>query len=85
MNIAGPDQAYWFACLEPERPNIAPPWSGWPESPTASKMHLRLTVAMRLFWRTQGYLYGLRQRLNAVVVRPGGLSCLRLLLRSQRW
>ncbi len=71
QNIAGPDQAYWFACLEPERPNIAAAWEWLAGEADGIEAHLRLTVAMRIFWRTQGYLTESRQRLNAVAARPG--------------
>jgi predicted ATPase/DNA-binding SARP family transcriptional activator len=70
-NIAGPDQAYWFACLEPEQPNIGAALDGLADEPDGVESQLRLTVAMRIFWRTQGHIAASRQRLDAILVRGG--------------
>ena len=70
-NIAGPDQAYWFACLEPEQPNIGAALDWQAGEPDGVEAQLRLNVAMRIFWRTQGRLSESRLRLNAVLAREG--------------
>ena len=75
-NITGPDQAFWFACLEPEHTNIAAALDWLAGETDAVEAQLRLTVAMRIFWRTQGYLTESRQRLDAVLARPGVEACM---------
>ena len=74
-NIAGPEQATWFACLEPEQPNIRAALDWQAEESEAVEAQMRLTVAMRIFWRTQGHLAESRQRLDAVLARAGAETC----------
>lgn len=75
-NLSGPDQATWFARLEPEQPNIATALDRLAEDAGATEALLRLTVAMRLFWRTQGRLEELKRRLALALERPGAETCL---------
>ena len=70
-NIIGPEQASWFASLEPEQPNISAVLNWQAGETNAVEAQLRLTVAMRVFWRAQGHLAEARQRLAAVLARPG--------------
>ncbi|MCW3054861.1 MAG: family transcriptional regulator, partial [Chthonomonadales bacterium] len=70
-NFAGPDQAAWFSALEPERPNIGAALDWLTGEPDAAEAQLRLSVAMRIFWRTQGHYLESRQRLDAALARPG--------------
>ncbi len=70
-NITGPEQTYWFASLEPEHPNIRAALDWQASEPEALEAQLRLIVAMRIFWRTQGHLAEARQRMDEVLARPG--------------
>jgi predicted ATPase/DNA-binding SARP family transcriptional activator len=70
-NIAGPDQAAWFARLAMEQPNIAAALDWLAGMEQAEEAHLRLTVGMRIFWRIQGHLAESRTRFAAVLARPG--------------
>ena len=70
-NFAGPDQAAWFNSLEPEQPNIGAALDWFAGEADAAEAQLRLSVAMRIFWRTKGHYPESRQRLDAALARAG--------------